>query len=130
LGKPTFLLLAGSDAAPSDFVRSEWIAYKQDEEEAFRSAVRDAFVGVDDYNQYLVDLALSAEEAEEMNPEVTFEWFKRAYLLSGSEAARDGVGRLKTKVRAAKTDEEVGALMKSFRRKLSDEIAHFERLCR
>lgn len=130
LGKPTFLLLAGPGAAPSDFVRSEWIEYKHGEEGRFRQAVREACSGIDEYNDYLLGLALSAEDAEEMNPEVTFEWFKRSYLLSGGDAARDGIGRLKTKVRAARSDEEVGILMKSSRRKLSDEIAHFERLCR
>jgi hypothetical protein len=130
LGKPTFLILAGEDAAPSDFVRSEWIEYRPDKEGEFRGSVRNAFSGMDDYHEYLMGLALSAEDAEEMNPEVTFEWFKRAYLLSGSSAARDGVRRLKQRVRQAKTDEEVASLMRSFRRKLSDEIAHFERISR
>ena len=130
LGKQTFLLIAGAGAASSDFVRSEWIEYKPDQENKFRASLAEAFAGVDEYSRFLEDLALTAEEAEEIDPELAYERFKRAYLVSGSASARDGIRRIRTKLRTVNGDAELGAIMRSYRRKLLDEVAHFERLCR
>ena len=130
LGKQTFLLVAGQNAAPSDFVRSEWIMFEPGKEEPFRRSLAEAFSGVDEHSKFLEELALTAEDAEELDPEIAYERFKRAYLESGSNVARDGIARIRTKLRVASGDAEIGVLMRSYRRKLLDEVGHFERLCR
>jgi nucleoside 2-deoxyribosyltransferase len=125
LGKPTFLVLAGEHAAPSDFVRSEWIAFTPDDEPGFRKSIQGALAEMNEYGHFLEKLALSAEDAEEVNPELAYERFKRAFLVSGREEARDGIRRVHTRIRTAKADTDIGLLMRSYRRKLSDEIGHF-----
>ncbi len=126
LGKPTYLLLAGKNAAPSDFVRSEWIEYRDREEDQFRRAVEEAFAEIDEYAKYVETLAFAAEDAEEMDPELAFERFRRAYLVSKSKSAQDGIKRVQTKLRVARKDGEIGLLMRSARRRLLDEVTHFE----
>lgn len=129
LGKPTHLILAGENAAPSDFVRTEWIQFDPTNEDALRKSLRSAFSDLEKYGRYLEDLALAAEDAEEPDPELAFERFKRAFLVTKSEPALDGVERVFKKVRAARGDPEVANLLRSYRRKISDEIAHFKRRC-
>jgi len=128
LGKPTFLVLAGDNAAPSDFVRSEWINYRPEDEPNFRRSVQDALTEMGEYGNFLEKLALSAEDAEEVNPELAYERFKRAYLVSGRPESLDGIRRIHNRVRLARADVETGVLMRSYRRKLSDEISHFVKI--
>ena len=54
IGKPTYLLLAGDQAVPSDFVRSEWINFDPSNEPAFREELAQAVSEIDQYGQYLV----------------------------------------------------------------------------
>jgi hypothetical protein len=129
LGKPTFLVVAGETAAPSDFVRSEWIGFTPGKEAEFRNALREALEEMKEYGLFLEKLAAAAENAEEVNPELAFERFRRAYLVSGRQQALDGISRIHRRVRTAKSDAQLGALFSSYRRKLSDDVANFIRLC-
>jgi nucleoside 2-deoxyribosyltransferase len=129
LGKPAYLVLAGAGAAPSDFVRSEWIEFEPQNEASFRRSLKETLAGVDEYGRFLEDIARSAEEAEEMNPELAYERFRRAYLVSQSDRALEGVRRILARLRAAKTDAAAAHLLRSYRRNLVDEIANFHRLC-
>lgn len=127
LGKPTFLLVAG-DSAPSDFVRSEWISYDHKDERLFRSSVRKALSEMEEYGRFLETIASAAEDAEEMNPELAFEGFKRAYLISGRGEALDGIRRVHTRLAGNRSDAEIGRMMRSYRRKLSDDMRTFMKL--
>jgi nucleoside 2-deoxyribosyltransferase len=127
LGKPTQLVLAGEAAAPSDFVRSEWIQHSGDEA-AFRKSLQAFAQNMVEYGEFLHSLALTAEEAEELDPELAFERFKRAYLISGNAGALDGVRRIHKKLRGLTEAVEIGAVMRANRRNLSDEIGRFLRL--
>ena len=127
LGKPTQLVLSGGGVAPSDFVRTEWIEFDGNED-AFRNRVREYAASMVQYGDYLFNLALTAEEAEEPDLAVTFERFKRAYLVDGSQKSLDGVRRLQKKLRGLNKIPEIGKAMKTTRRNLSDEITGFIRM--
>ncbi len=127
LGKPTFLVQAG-DAAPSDFVRSEWINFDTDRVEQFRSTLRSAFNGIEEYGIFLGDLGRTAEEAEEVNLEVAMERFRRAYLVTGSTGDLDGIRRIQTRLRVSRSDADLAHLIRAPRRSLLDDISQFLRL--
>lgn len=129
LGKPTQLVLAGEGAAPSDFVRSEWIHHSGDDS-AFKDALRAFLASMEEYGDFLHSLALTAEDAEELDPELAYERFKRAYLISGDPKSLDGIQRLYKRVRGITDASRIGELMRARRRNLSDEMNRFLRLAR
>lgn len=127
LVKPTQLGAFWRRRRPSDFVRTEWIEFDGNED-AFRNRVREYAAIMVQYGDYLFNLALTAEEAEEPELAVTFERFKRAYLVDGSQKSLDGVRRLQKKLRGLNKIPEIGKAMKTTRRNLSDEITGFIRM--
>jgi hypothetical protein len=127
LGKPTQLVLSGENVAPSDLVRTEWIAFEGSEEK-FRIQLRGYVDSMIQYGDYLFDLASTAEDAEEPDLAVTFERFKRAYLIDGKQRSLDGVKRLQNRLRGLSKISEIGKAMKQSRRRLADEITGFMRM--
>lgn len=129
LGKPTQLILCGDADAPSDFVRSEWIRFRDtSEEDYFRKNLSKFCQTVDQYGDFILDIAITAEDAEEMDPELAYERFKRAYLYSGKQEAIDGIRRIHRKTKNLSDLNKIGRLMNSNRRNLSDGITQFLRL--
>jgi hypothetical protein len=127
LGKPTQLVLSGENVAPSDFVRTEWISFEADMDK-FRDRLKAYAKSMIEYGDYLFDLAMAAEDAEEPDLAVAFERFKRAYLIDGGQKSLDGVKRLQNKLRGLSKDSDIGRAMKQSRRSLSDEITGFMRM--
>lgn len=105
MGKPIQLVLTGENPAPSDFVRSEWIAYKRGEEAALRQALDESLGRINELAGYYREIGEVALEAERPDLELVFERFKQAVLIGGDVRAREGVQTIRELLIAARNVE-------------------------
>lgn len=127
LGKPIQLVLTGENPAPSDFVRSEWIAFRRGEEPAFRLALDDSLRRIGDLTGYYRALGDVALQADRPDLELVFERFKQSVLIGNDVAARDGVVAVRTALIAARAVEGRDD-MASHRERLFRSASEFLRL--
>jgi hypothetical protein len=132
LGKPVQLIWTGrnprSNAAPTDFIRTEWIRYVVDEEERLRQEVNNAISEIEGaattFYRQIGDVAL---EALEPDLELAFERCKQAVLISGDPVARQRIlsvrERLAEAARARRADP--GDDMASHRTRLLQSVSVF-----
>lgn len=131
LGKPVQLIWSGRDprsnAAPTDFIRTEWIRYVPGDEDRFRADVRDAISQIEEGATFYTKIGNVALEALVPDLELAFERFKQAVLISDdAEARRSIVGirdRLSeaARVRRGQVDDD----MASHRTRLLQTVSEF-----
>lgn len=90
--------------------------------------MREFASSIDEYGEYFMQIAHSSEDAEEPLPELAFERFKRAYLMSGDPDAIAGIKRTHRRIRKLTDAEQIGQIMNAARRQLSDEMTRFLKL--
>lgn len=105
MGKPIQLVLTGENPAPSDFVRSEWIAYKRGEEDTFRTALQESLTRINELASYYRAIGEVALEARYPDLELAFERFQQAVLIGNDAIARDGIVRVWEKLAEARANE-------------------------
>lgn len=105
LGKPIQLVLTGENPAPSDFVRSEWIAYRQGEEPALQMALDESLSRIAELARYYREIGEVALEAERPDLELVFERFRQAVLIGDDVRARAGVQSVRDLLVAARAVE-------------------------
>jgi hypothetical protein len=105
LGKPVQLVWAGrnprSTAAPSDFIRTEWIRYVPGQDDRLRNEVRDAIAQIEQgaaFYRQIGDIALNAREPD---LELAFERFKQAVLIADDVGARSRIKAVRDRLAAA-----------------------------
>jgi hypothetical protein len=94
-GKPVQLVLTGTSPAPSDFVRTEWVAYKPRNLAALRDDLRGSIARIDELSEYYRAIGDVALEAERPDLELVFERYKQAVLIGDDDAARTGIERVR-----------------------------------
>lgn len=127
LGKPIQLLLTGDNPAPSDFVRSEWIAYRRGEDAELRAALDESLGRINELAGYYREIGEVALEAERPDLELVFERFKQAVLIGDDVAARAGIERVRELLVAARNVEGADD-MASHRDRLFRSVSEFLRL--
>ncbi len=127
LGKPIQLVLTGDNPAPSDFVRTEWIAYKRGDEAALRVALGDSLGRIDELAGYYRDIGEVALEADRPDLELVFERFKQAILIGDDARAREGVRNVRERLLAARNAQGQDD-MASHRERLYRSTSEFLRL--
>lgn len=95
LGKPVQLVLAGVNSAPSDFVRTEWIAYKPRRLAKLRADLRASLIRIGELSQYYLKIGDVALEAERPDLELAFERYRQAVLIGDDDEARGGIARVR-----------------------------------
>ena len=95
LGKPVQLVLSGVNPAPSDFVRSEWIAYRPRRLASLRADLRASLTRIDELSQYYRTIGDVALEAERADLELAFERYRQAVLIGDDAGARAGIARVR-----------------------------------
>lgn len=127
LGKPVQLVLTGENAAPSDFVRSEWIAYRSGEEAQLRSALDGSLARIDALAAYYREIGEVALEADRPDLELVLERFKQAVLIGNEVRARAGIETVRQRLIAARKAEGADD-MASHRERLYRAASEFLRL--
>lgn len=104
-GKPVQLVWCGrnprSSAAPTDFIRTEWIRYEPGAEDRFRADVRDAINQIGEGATYYTKIGNVALEALDPDLELAFERFKQAVLIADDPEARRGIIRIRDRLSQA-----------------------------
>jgi hypothetical protein len=95
LGKPVQLVLSGTNPAPSDFVRTEWIAYKPRKLAALRSDLAASLTRIGEMAVYYRTIGDVALEAERADLELAFERYRQAVLIGDDDLARGGIARVR-----------------------------------
>ncbi len=124
VGKPVHLVFCGKNIVPSDFVRSEWIEYKNGSNVQFTRDLDASFEGLNNECQFMELLADTAFEAERMNPELAFERYKRVALINGSVTA---TSRIRDLQRLVKRNDVKGTYA-PYRENLLESMKEFLRL--
>jgi hypothetical protein len=131
LGKPVQLVWSGqnprSSAAPSDFIRTEWIRYVPGEEARFGTEIRDSISQIEEGADFYTKIGNVALEAPDPDLELAFERFKQAVLISDNLNARHLIAeirdRLSTAARARRGDTDDD--MASHRTRLLQTVSQF-----
>lgn len=102
LGKPVQLVWSGrnpkGNAAPSDFVRTEWIRYVVGEQNRLRDELRAAITQIEEAASYYRSIGDVAVEALEPDFELAFERYKQAVLISDDAETRRRIIDLRDKL--------------------------------
>jgi hypothetical protein len=131
LGKPVQLVWSGrnpkGNAAPSDFIRTEWIRYVVGSETQLRRELRDAITQIEEAATYYRSIGDVAVEALEPDFELAFERYKQAVLISDDAptrgrivSIRDRLADIAQRRRGDDTDD-----LASHRRRLLQTINEF-----
>lgn len=104
LGKPTILIKRGKMNLPSDFVRTEWVQYKEGEDAQFKKDFQDALDGVMEMSDYYHKLGELAFEASEPNLDLAFERFRQSALITGHEDSLNKIRDVLSTLDAIRTD--------------------------
>lgn len=127
LGKPIQLVLTGDNPAPSDFIRSEWVAYKRGDEPALRLALDESLARISEQAEYYCKIGQVALEAERPDLELAFERFKQSVLIGDDMNAREGIQAVSNLLLAARKVEGRDD-MASHRERLFRAVSEFLRL--
>jgi hypothetical protein len=125
LGKPVILVKSAESKAPSDFVRTEWVAYQGGNTKKLKSDLRSSIRSVVKHAEYYKDLGDLAMEAGEGDIELAFERYKQAILISGSKTVRQ---KIKNLLDQLKEDQESTELLRASKDRLRKSITEFIKL--
>jgi hypothetical protein len=131
LGKPVQLIWSGrnprSSAAPSDFIRTEWVRYVLGEEDRFRNNISDAIGQIEAGASYYTKIGNVALEALDPDLELAFERFKQAVLISDEPGARQNIVEVRYRLSAAARAHrgDAGDDMASHRTRLLQTVSEF-----
>ncbi len=128
LGKPVQLVIAGDALAPSDFVRTEWIRYKETDKRRFDWELRRSIGKIVDGAGYYRKIVGIALEADEPDLEEAFERFKQAVLIGDDAKARARIVELEHRLKRTGPGERgdrVSADFASHRGRLLRAVSEF-----
>lgn len=125
LGKPVQLALAGPAPPPSDFVRTEWIRYDDAHEARFETQLTDVLGRIEEGADFYRKIGLIAYGADEPDLEEAFERFKQAVLISDDVEARDGLTKLRSRLRSRLGRENLTGDLASHRNRLLRAVTEF-----
>ena len=122
-GRPVVFAKTEEARAPSDFVRSEWVAMQQDGD-AFRDSLRGSFQTIVESAAYYRQIAEVAMDADEIDYELAFERYAQAVLIGQDRA---DVVRIRAIYEALRGTRGEDARMNISRRLLMTSVGHFLR---
>ncbi|HTR01273.1 MAG TPA: hypothetical protein VMH83_14840 [Candidatus Acidoferrum sp.] len=100
LGKPVILVKTERAMAPSDFVRTEWVTYKDSKAQQFKTEFADSVNAVFKLAAYYEILGDIAMDAEFVDLELAFERYRQAYLITGGVIVKGKISQLAARARA------------------------------
>ena len=95
LGKPVQLVMTGDNPAPSDFVRTEWIAFKVGNTARLKRDLDRSFGNIERLGSYYKRIGELALDGLEADLELAFERFRQAILITDDPIARRQLTELK-----------------------------------
>jgi hypothetical protein len=125
LGKPVILVKSAESRAPSDFVRTEWVAYQGGNTKKLKKDLRSSIGSVVKLAEYYEDLGDLAMEAEEVDIELAFERYKQAILIAGSKSVKRKIENI---LEQLKDDQESAELLRMPKTRLRRSISEFVKL--
>ena len=102
LGKPVQLVFSGAHGAPSDFVRTEWIAYRPGRVARLRKDLAASLSRINELAEFYRKIGDVALDAERADLELGFERYRQAVLIGGDAEARVGIARVRDLLVAAR----------------------------
>jgi hypothetical protein len=123
-GRPVILAKTAEAATPSDFVRTEWVARYEDEDQ-FRSNLLATLDTLrTDGVRYFRSIAEVAFEADEVDYELAFERFVQAYLLGQKQTDLENIQAIYDALKSPSQDSRLHTV----RRRLRTTVGHFVKL--
>ena len=120
-GRPVVFAKTEEARAPSDFVRTEWVAMR-DDGDAFRDSLSSSFESVLSLAGYYRDMAEVAMEADEIDYELAFERYTQAVLIGRS---RDDIGQIRRICESLQGGRSDDLRMSMSRKRLTTAVGHF-----
>jgi len=125
-GKPVLLVKSANAKPPSDFVRTEWVAYDGSEQgknfNKHFSRSAEQVIALADYYRKLGDLALAAEDVD---LELAFERYKQALLITGNKALKKKIEAILAQL---DTEQNVNNGLRASTKRLKKGVAEFHML--
>ena len=125
LGKTVIIVKTAEAKAPSDFVRTEWIALQNGDTRKLRQDVRKAVATINDAASYYESLGDLAMDAEEVDVELAFERYRQAILIGNRLTARR---KIKTLLQKLGKEKDTAPLLRASRTRLRKSIQEFDTL--
>ncbi len=120
-GRPVVLAKTEEAHTPSDFVRTEWVAMR-DDGDAFRESLSASFESVLGLAGYYRQMAEVAMDADEIDYELAFERYAQAVLIGRSS---DDIARIRTIYESLRGSRGSDSRMNMSRRRLMRAVGHF-----
>jgi hypothetical protein len=121
LGKPVIVVKNKGAKAPSDFIRTEWVNYSNDDDR-WKADFINSLNSLRDSANYYEKIGDLAIKADEIDFELAFERYKQAFLISGSNKVKEKIKRLLEKINDAKN---TNTGVKASRKRLKTAVAQF-----
>ena len=125
LGKPVILVKSARAKPPSDFVRTEWIAFQNEDRKKLHRDVEKAVKSIQELAVYYESLGDLALDAEEVDLELAFERYRQAILIGNRKAVRQKIQDILARLA---DEEQLSRLLRASRTRLRKAIQEFDRL--
>jgi hypothetical protein len=107
-GKPLVIVKSQSAKAPSDLNRTDWIVYDAEQEEAFRTKLRQAAKDICRLVEHENTLLKVALEARSMDCAIAFERAIKGYLISGDQKFIRAANKILQRLNLVADDQQIG----------------------
>lgn len=125
LGKPVILVKSARAKPPSDFVRTEWIAFQNRDRKKLRRDVEMAIKSIQELASYYESLGDLALDAEEVDLELAFERYRQAILIGNRRPLRMKIKNVMARVA---DEQHLSQLLRASRTRLRKSIQEFDKL--
>lgn len=125
LGKPVILVKSDRAKPPSDFVRTEWIAFQNEDRKKLRRDVEKAVKSIQELASYYESLGDIALAADDVDLELAFERYRQAVLIANRRVVRT---KIKNILASLSSEKETAQLLRASKTRLRKSIQEFDRL--
>lgn len=120
-GKQVILVKTVDSRPPSDFNRTEWVDYSLGKMGEFKANFGRAIAKIEKEGTFWRQLADVALEAEHLDPELAFERYKQAFLITGAAADLSKIKDIQALLKASDRMD----VMEQTQRKMSKAVSEF-----
>lgn len=125
LGKPVIIVKTEEAKVPSDFIRTEWVTYKEGKTTQLKKDFSDSVNTIQDGAKYYESLGDIAMAAEDIDLELAYERYKQSVLITNKKSVKNKIKKILLKF---KLDDDPSVLLKSARSRLRKSITEFDKL--
>ena len=125
LGKQVIVVKTEDAKPPSDFIRTEWIAFQKGDTNKLRRDVEKAIKSIQQLATYYEQLGDLALDAQDVDFELAFERYRQALLIGNKKTTRVKITDI---LKELSDDKQLPVFMRASRTRLRKSIQEFDKL--